>query len=73
MNSADDKTVIFSLFFTEEKVLTFHANCLLGNNLHEMSNPIFWENKKDNFKMSPAAILPSMISVKKGLRFRIKL
>ena len=24
----------------------------LGNNLHEMSNPIFWENKKIYFKMS---------------------
>ena len=23
----------------------------LGDNLHEMSNPVFWENKKKYFKM----------------------
>ena len=31
------------LFFFPEKGLTFH-------NLHEMSNPIFWENKKNNLQ-----------------------
>ena len=24
--------------------LEFYANCLIGDNMHEMSKPIFWEN-----------------------------
>ena len=28
--STDDKLVIFFLFFSEKKALTFHANCLAG-------------------------------------------
>ena len=27
----------------------------LGDNLHEMSNPVFWEKKEKYFKMSSAA------------------
>ena len=46
--------------------LTFHANCfsqktgfdisckLSGDNLHKMSNPVSWENKKNISKMSSA-------------------
>ena len=26
----------------------------IGDNLHEMSNPVFWENKKKYFQMSSA-------------------
>ena len=51
-NSADNKLVIVFLFFLETG-LKFHANCL-GDSLHVMSNPVFWENKKKYFKMSPA-------------------
>ena len=34
---------IFFLFFPEKRILIFHANYLLRNNLHEISKPIFWE------------------------------
>ena len=39
-NSADDRLMIFFLFFPRKQDLTFHANCL-GDSLHEMSDPIF--------------------------------
>ena len=29
------------IFCFQKKVLLFHANCLLGDNLHEMSRPVF--------------------------------
>ena len=35
--SADDKSMIFFLIFPRQQDLT------LGDNLHEMSNPVFWE------------------------------
>ena len=35
-----------------------------GDNLHELSNPIFWENKEDISKCRPLKFLPSMLSVK---------
>ena len=31
------------LIFSGKQDLTFHANCLLGDNLHEMSYLVFWE------------------------------
>ena len=56
---ADDKSRWYFLHFLIKKALAFHANCFLfwdltlywevypketiNNNLHEMSNPIFWE------------------------------
>ena len=30
---------------------------LFGDNLHEMSNPIFWENWENYFKMLPAEMI----------------
>ena len=42
-------TEIF-LIISIKQVLTFHANCLVGDNLHDMSNPIFsGENAKNIF------------------------
>ena len=38
-NSADDKLMIFFLFFTRKQNLTVHRK-LSGDNLHEMSNPV---------------------------------
>ena len=35
-----------------------------GDNLHEMSNPFFWENKKNNNKLSPAEFAKRMLTVK---------
>ena len=34
----------------------------LGDNLHEMLNPIFWENKKNIFSLSSAEFFPNMKS-----------
>ena len=31
------------LIFSRKQDLTFHANCLHGDNLHEMSSPVSWE------------------------------
>ena len=42
-NSADDKLMVFFLFYQK---IGFDISCK-GDNLHEMSNPIFWENKKN--------------------------
>ena len=43
-NSADDKLMIFFLFFQENRICYFMQIVSTGdNNLHEMSNPVFWE------------------------------
>ena len=44
-NSADDKLMIFFLFFTKKQNLTVHRK-LSGDNLLEMSNPVSGKNKK---------------------------
>ena len=45
--SADGKLMIF-LFFPENRIWNFMQ---IVDNLHEMSNPVFWEkNKKKYFK-----------------------
>ena len=36
------------------------------SNLHEISNPVFWENKKKYFKMSSATNLFRMLSIKES-------
>ena len=41
--SADDKLMIFFLFFPENWIWHFMQIVSLGDNLHEMSNPVFWE------------------------------
>ena len=48
-----DKLMIFSLFFLENKIWHFMQIVSFGNNLHEVSNPIFFKKK---FKMSSAEI-----------------
>ena len=39
-NSADDKLMTFFLFFQENKIWHFMQIVSLGENLHEVSNPI---------------------------------
>ena len=39
---------ILVLFFPSKQALTWHATVSSENNLHEMSEPILWENKKKN-------------------------
>ena len=42
------------LYFPQKKmILTFHANCLLRDNLHEMSKSIFGKSKKNISLSSP--------------------
>ena len=40
---ADDKMMLFFLFFPENRIWHFMQIVSLGDNLHEMSNPVFWE------------------------------
>ena len=42
-NSADDKLIFFFLFFPENRIWHFVQIVSTGNNLHEMSKPVFWE------------------------------
>ena len=41
--SADDKMMLFFLFFPENRIWHYMQIVSLGDNLHEMSNPVFWE------------------------------
>ena len=51
-NSANNKLVIFfSFFFPENKIWHFMQTVSIGDSLHEMSNPVFWEKY---FKMMSA-------------------
>ena len=52
------------VFKKKKKDLTFHANGVLGDNLHEMSNLIFWEiNSQKHILFCLLKFLPSMLSV----------
>ena len=42
-NSADIKLMIFILFFLENRILHFMQIVLIGDNMHELSNPVFEE------------------------------
>ena len=46
-NSADDKLMIIFLFFPENRIWHFMQIVSIGDNLHEMSKPVFRENKKN--------------------------
>ena len=41
--SADDRLMIFFLFFPENRIWHFKQIDSLGDNLLEMSYPVFWE------------------------------
>ena len=43
-NSADDKLMIFFLFFPENRTWHNMQIVSIGDNLHEMSKPVFSEN-----------------------------
>ena len=47
-NSTDNNLMIFSFI---KQGLTFHANCLRGDSLHELSNPVFCNKSEKYFKM----------------------
>ena len=48
-------STFFFLFAPEKKALEFHANCLLRDNLHEMSKPYFLGKKRKIFKKKSSA------------------
>ena len=42
-------------YFSRKQNLAFHANCLHGDNLHEMSNPVFSGNNITNLSSAELA------------------
>ena len=42
-NSADDTLMIFFIFFLENRIWRFMQIVSIGDNLHQMSKPAFWE------------------------------
>ena len=55
---------IFFLIFPRKQDLTFHANCLQGDNLHEMSDPVYVKNKKNIINLSSAENAQRVVKVK---------
>ena len=78
-NLADDKLLYFFLFFPENRLWHFMQIVSIGDNLHEMSKPVFngdnlhemskpvfWKKEKKNISVCRLLkILPRMLSVKK--------
>ena len=48
-NSADDKLVIFSLLIPESRIWNFMQSSI-GDNLHEVSDPVFREKHEKIFQ-----------------------
>ena len=46
--SSADYSLMFFFFFSIKYDLTFRATFSIGDSLHEMSNPVFWEENKNN-------------------------
>ena len=51
-NSEDDKSMLFFSFPPKNSVWHFMQIVFTKDNLHEISNPIFYETEKKYFKMS---------------------
>ena len=58
VNSADDKVMIFFLPFSEKKkkntIRQFMQIVFVGDNMHEISNPLSWGKQEMNFKILSA-------------------
>ena len=66
--SADDKMMIlFFLFLQENRIWYFMQNVSNGDNLHEMSNPVFWENRENILKCRLLKILHCVLSVSRSV------
>ena len=61
--SVDDKLMMFFLFFTENGIQHFKQIVSNEDNLHEMSNLISWENKKNISKCCLLKISDRVLSV----------
>ena len=55
----------FEIFFSEKIVVIFHANFLLGNNLHETSNPIYGEKEENATSLSLTDITQKGLNAEK--------
>ena len=55
-NSADDKLIMFSFYFSQKIRLWFMQIFSRGDSLHKISNLIFWGKWEKYFKMSSAEI-----------------
>ena len=55
---------IVFLFFPENRIWHFMQIVSLGDNLHEISNPGFWENKKIIINLSSAELAKRVVKVK---------
>ena len=66
-SSADEKLMTLFLLFPRKQDLIFHANCLIGDNLHELLNPVFYEKIRKLFLCRLLKILPRVLSVKQLL------
>ena len=44
--------IIYFLIFPENRLWHFMQIVSLGDNLHEMSEPVFWKNKKNAINLS---------------------
>ena len=65
-NPADDKLTIFFLLFPQNRIWQFMQIVTNGNNLHEMSKPFFWENKKNISKYRLLKISHRNLSIKES-------
>ena len=61
---ADDKWIVFFLFFPENWIGYFMQIVSITDTLHEISNPVTWEKNKDISKCHLLTILPRVLSFK---------
>ena len=69
-HAAAQGILLFSPFSSLYVFFFFFFFTRNGDNLHEMSNPVFWENKKTISICHPLKILTRVLSVKKGQNYR---
>ena len=62
-NSVYDKQIMFFLFFPENRIWNFMQIVSNRDNLHKMSNPVFWEKQEKKSISLPVKILPIVLNV----------
>ena len=61
--SADNKLIMFFLFYPEDRIWHF-MQIVSWDNLQEVSNAVFWKNKKNISACCQLKFLPSILSIK---------
>ena len=59
ISSADDILKYFCVFFPEDRILTFHANCLLKMAICMKCKILFSRKNKTNISLSSAGLVQS--------------